>query len=149
MRWVVSAVGVQNNGNFRDPLMVQTGLDHHLAGKLHSRSLQMQPLVGFPAEAAETAVGIADRSMKEQVQDPSEDWVADVAMQPGHGPRPDAALKAIAHDQIVASAKLIKERFDVAKVVRIIGIAHDHVTATCGGDAALEGIAVATTLDVN
>jgi hypothetical protein len=47
--------------------------------------------------------------VKENFADGGENGVADVAVLPRHGARQDAALEAIAHDQVVALAQLINE----------------------------------------
>ena len=60
MRRPVSAVGVQDGRHFRDFLTMETGLDHHLAGKLHPRRGQTQAIVRILAESPQAAVGVAD-----------------------------------------------------------------------------------------
>ena len=44
-----------------------------------------------------------------------------------HGARGDAPLKSVAHDQIVARAKLFDERKQSGKVVAFVRVSHDHV----------------------
>ena len=95
VRRAVSAIRVENDGNFRNLLVVQTGFDDHLAGELHPRSFDVQSLVGFLAERSQAAVRVADRRVKKEVQDARQDRIADIAMEPRHRPWPNPPLKAV------------------------------------------------------
>ncbi len=142
VRRPVTAVGVQDDRHLADLLLVQRCLDHHLAGELHARRPQVEPFVGVLAEGAQAAVGVADGRAEEEVQDAGQDRVADVPVVPGHGAGADAALEAVAHDQLIAGAEALDERVDGAEVVGIVGVAHDDVLAAGSGNARLQGRAV-------
>ena len=58
-------------------------------------------------------------------------------MEGRHRARSDPAEKAVAHDQLVALAKLLDEGHQIAEVVAIVGVAHDHVATARGLDTAL------------
>src|SRR5574341_378809 len=102
VRRTIAAIWMQDRGDFADLLPVQAGLDHHLAGELHARRGQAEALVSIFAKTAQTAMGVADRTAEKQIQDAGQHRVAEIAMQPRHGSRSNAALETIAHDQVVA-----------------------------------------------
>src|SRR5690606_29560811 len=75
--------------------------------------------------------------------DTAQHGIPDITVFPGHGARLDAALKAVAHDQVVAFAQFLDESWNVPEVVAGIGVGHDHVAPVSGGDASHECAAVA------
>src|ERR1700731_2589422 len=91
VRWPVPPIRVQNYRHLADLLAVQARLDDHLAGELHPGGAQVQTAVRVSAERAQTAMGIANRAMKEEVQDAGENRIAYVTMQPGHRAGSNAA----------------------------------------------------------
>jgi hypothetical protein len=88
-------------------------------------------------------VEVADRALEEQSADAAQDGIAKVLMQPWHGAGRDAALEPVAHDELGAPAQLRHEWTQVGKVVAVVGVAHDHVTATGGANSGLQRSAVA------
>ena len=59
------------------------------------------------AQGAHAAVGVADAGLEEEVQDPAEDRVADVAVQPRHRARLDV-VHPVAHDEVGAVVELAR-----------------------------------------
>src|SRR5690606_336725 len=53
------------------------------------------------------------------------------------------------HHQVGAVPELLHERHEVREVVGVVGVAHDHVLAAGGADAAHEGVAVPLLGDVH
>jgi hypothetical protein len=94
-------------------------------------------------------MGVMDGSTEEKVEDAGEQGVAYVAVQPGHSPRKDPSLEAIAHDEVVSAAQALEERKQSAEVVRVIRVAHDDEATLSGSDAGLEGAAVTAVLGVD
>ena len=94
-------------------------------------------------EPAQTAVEIAARAAEEHAADRAQHRVAEISVQWRHRPRRDAAEKPVAHDELIAGTQLLDETFQTAEIVAVVGIAHDHVAAARGTDAAEEGTAVA------
>src|SRR5713101_247983 len=92
---------------------------------------------------------IATRAAEKKPANRGEDGIAEIAMQCGHGPRPDAALEAIAHHKLIALAKLLDERGEPGEVVAVVGITHDDVGAACGTDAADKRASVAPLRDID
>src|SRR5260370_41526966 len=45
------------------------------------------------------------------------------------------AAKAIAHNEVVATARFVDEIWHLAEIVAVIGVTHDDVFAARGGDA--------------
>jgi len=72
-----------------------------------------------------------------------ENRIADVPMQRWHRSRLDAALEAVAHDQVVTGPEPVDEGSDGRPVVAVVGVTHDDEAAAGGFDAALERAAVA------
>src|SRR5262249_864331 len=140
---------VQNDGHFTDLLLVQAGANDHLAGELHTRRLKTQSLVSILTEAAKAAVSVANRAAKEQVQNPGEDRIANVAMMPGHGPGPNAAPEAVSHHQFVTGTQALDEGIKIAEIVGVVRVAHDDVATPCCGDPCLKRTSVAALLDGN
>ena len=135
--------------NLGDLQLAQGRLDDHLAGELHAGALQVERRQDLPAEAAQAAVEVADRAGEEQAADEAQHRVAEVAVQEGHRAVLDAAAEAVAHDQVVAGPQALDEGFDVAEVVAAVGVAHDHVAAVGGFEAAHQRRPVALGGDVH
>src|SRR5262245_33633090 len=117
VRRAVAAVGAERRRHLADLLLVEAGLDDHLAGELHAGRGEVKLEVGVLAKAAQAAVGVLDGAAEEEVEDAGEDGVADVAMQPGHGAGLDATPEAVAHDQVVPLAELFDEGTELGEVV--------------------------------
>ena len=94
------------------------------------------------ADGAHAAVGVAHAGAEEEVEDAGEHRVADVAVEPGHRARLDAA-HAVAHHEVGALVELLDEARDVAEVVGEVGVGHHDVVAGGGREAGQVGAAVA------
>ncbi len=138
-----AAVGIESGGRLGNAHARQSGLDDHLRRKLHARGAEIHAGERVAGEAAEPAVKVPHRRTKKQTADAAENRIADAAILPGHGAGPDAALKTISHDEIVAFAEFFDERPEGAKVVAVVGIAHDHVASAGGHCGAMNRRAVA------
>ena len=123
--------------------MPHRSLDDHLAGELHAGGAQVQLVVGVFAEAAQAAVHVAHRGVKEDAADEGQDGVADPPVRPHHRACLDASGEAVAHHQVVAFAQLGDERSNGQEVVAVVGVTHDHELASRRLDAADQGAAVA------
>ena len=77
------------------------------------------------AEAAQAAMEVADRAAEEQPAEPGQHGVAEIPVQRRHGAGRDAALEAVAHDEIVAFPKPLDEGVEAGEVVAVVGVAHD------------------------
>ena len=143
MRRAGTAVGPQHRRHLGDAQAADRRLHHHFAGEFHPRRLQIERQDGAAVEAAQAAVEIAARAAEEDAADRRQHGVAEVAVQLRHGAGHDAALEAVAHDQLVSRAKLRDEIVKPAEIVAVVGIAHDDVTAARGMDAAAQRAAVA------
>jgi hypothetical protein len=89
----------------------------------------------------------ADLGVEEQPADEREHRGAEVAVQRWHRAGRYPALEPVAHHQVGALAQLGHVRHQVAEVVAVVGVAHDHVLAPGGENAAHQGIAVALVAD--
>jgi hypothetical protein len=118
------------------------GPDDHLRSELHARGTQIEGGKHVAPERAHAAVGVAHAGAEEEVEDPRQHGVADVAMQPGHGARLDV-VHAVAHHQLGAVLELCHEAGDLTEVVGEIGVGHHDVLAPRGGEARQVGTAVA------
>src|SRR6266571_681379 len=101
------AGGSQGGGYLCDAHLLQARLDDHLASELHARRLKIQSAHGLSTKPAKAAIHIANWAPEEQPFQPRQNRRAEVAMQPGHGPRFDAPEEAVAHDQVVAFPQLL------------------------------------------
>ena len=90
---------------------------------------------------------ISHLGMEEDLADGREDRIADVMVLPGHGSGLDAALKAVAHDQVVPLAQFGNEAVEAFEVVAHVRVGHDAVASARGGDCAVERRAVAANGD--
>ena len=70
-------------------------------------------------------------------------------MEPRHRLIGDAALEAVAHDEVRALAKLGEEAVERGKVIGVVAVAHDDVAAARRGDAGAERGAVAARRDLD
>src|SRR3954469_18037692 len=121
---------------------VERALRDHLRRVLHPGGPQIEPEDRVAPERAEPAMEVSDVAPEEQPPEERKPRVAEPLVQRGHGALLDAALEAVAHDEVVARAQALDERIDGLEVVREIGVAHEDVRAAGGSDAAGEGRAV-------
>ena len=149
MRRPAAAVRGERGRNLRDIHLQKRCLHDHLAGKFHPAGTQPHALIGSFAKAAHAAMKITARSTKEHPANRREHRIAKVTVQRRHRIRFDAAHEAVTHHQIGACSQLLKKRGNVAEVVAIIGIGHDHEAALSRGHSASQGAAVSLGLDLN
>src|SRR3954452_2929482 len=116
--------------------------DHHLGGELHPCGAQVELRQDVASQRAHAAVRITHPGLEEEVQDPAEDRVADVAVQPRHRARLDV-VHPVTHHQLRAVVEMLDEARDLAEVVGQVGVAHDDVLAASGAEARQVGGAVA------
>src|SRR5580692_10818703 len=86
-------------------------------------------------------------AVEKHAADGRQHGVAEIAVQRRHRARLDATPEAIAHDQRMTVAQLRDKRIDLAEIVAVVGIAHDHEPASCRADASQKGAAVAFGVD--
>ena len=68
-------------------------------------------------------------------------------MQRRHGAIFDAALKSVAHDQIVTRLEFFDEVVKGSEIVAVVRVAHDHELSMSGFDPHLQCIAIAALRD--
>ncbi len=132
-----------------DVQAVQSRFHDHLGGELHAGGPQSELPDRLAREAAQSAMEVADAAGVEDPPDRGKHRVADVAVLPRHRPRLDAALEAVAHNEVVALTQLRQEAVEVGEVVGIVGVAHHHVAAAGRLNAAEQRRAVALALHVH
>src|SRR5215472_10200759 len=142
VRRTAAAILRQSRRHFFHPLSRQGGFDNHLARELHARCLQAKLKYAAPVEATQAAMKVADLATEKQPADETQDWVAQVAMQRRHSTTLDAALETVTHDQVRAGAQSMEEGQQACEIVAIVSVAHDHVAAARGQDAAHQGASV-------
>ena len=123
-----------------EPLLARA--DHHLGCELHPGGPQVEARQRRAPDRAHAAVRVAHAGAEEEVEDPGEHRVPDVAVEPGHRAGLDA-LHAVAHHEVGALVELGHEARDVAEVVGEVGVGHHDVVALRGGEAGAVGAAVA------
>src|SRR5262245_52068808 len=143
VRRPIAAVRMQHDRHFADPLPQERRLHDHLAGELHARRRELQAFIGIFAETPQPAMSVANRRVKEHVQDAGQHGVADIAMQPGHGAGLDAALEAVAHDQFVALPEAVDEGAQRAEAVVTGALPHYDELSAGGVDPTLKRGAIA------
>ena len=149
VRRTAPAIRRERRRHLGDTHLEQRGLDDHLAGKLHPGGVQVHPLDGGLAEAAQAAVEITHGRAEKQPSDARQHRVAQVPVQGRHGARLNAAPEAVAHHQVAAFSQLLDERHEIGEVVAVVGVAHDDVPAAGGGDGPHERGAIAAYRDVD
>src|SRR5260370_39994139 len=70
-------------------------------------------------------------------------------MQRRHGARLDAALEAVAHNELNTVAQFGDESVEIAKIIAVVTVSHDYVVTAGSFDAADQGGAVAPRRDVH
>src|SRR5437868_8604013 len=108
---------IVGNGYFRHRELGPSGIDDHLACELHAGRSQAHAAVGILGEGPEAGVGIGALQTEEEVQQSRERRIADVAVEPGHGPRHDSALETRTEDVVVPLTKLLDQLADLSEVV--------------------------------
>ena len=109
------------------------GADHHLGGELHPGRAQVELVEHVAAQRAHAAVGVAHAGAEEEVEQPGQQRVADVAVQPRHRSRLDVP-HAVAHHQLGAGVELADEARDLVEVVGQVGVGHHDVAPARGGE---------------
>jgi hypothetical protein len=87
-------------------------------------------------------MGVGHARVEEEVEQASQERVADVAVKPRHGARMDV-LHAVAHHQVGALVEELHEARDLAEVVREVGVGHDDVMALRHAEPGQVGASVA------
>src|SRR5579859_396355 len=142
---------MQRDRHLSDPRAVKAGLDDHLRGKLHTRAALVQSQVVCLCEPAEPAVDVMDRRMEPRSGHRSEHRIPPPAVKWRHGAgqdRASAARQPAALHQIVSMSQLIHESWYFEKVITVVRIAHNDESTLCGRDAAHQGVAITSFLNV-
>ena len=145
-----SAVRRERDRDLRDALAKETRLDDHLRGELHPGALQIDAIEGRSREPAHAAVDVANLGPEHVACQEREHRIAQPAMQPGHGARfhrAAAGRQPATLHQVVSLSQLGDELRDVAEVVAVVRVAHDHVAPARRADAAHQGVAIAACAD--
>ena len=96
-------------------------------------------------------MGVADRCAEEQVEDPGQKRVADVAAEATHRPRPDEPAEPVTDDQIVPQAEPFEEGGELFRpqVVLAVGVPQHDVEARRRFDPRAKRAAVAPPRDAD
>src|SRR5207248_2617075 len=86
---------------------------------------------------------VTDVATEEQPADEGQQRVAEVTVQGWHRARLDTAREPVPHDEVGARTQRIHEAVERREVIAVVGVAHDHISATGRIDALDEGGAVA------
>jgi hypothetical protein len=70
-------------------------------------------------------VTVANVSVKKEIQQRSERWIAHILVVPGHRAGLDFSAKTVAHNHVVALPPHFDEARHVAEVITVVRIAHD------------------------
>lgn len=137
-----AAATVRRQGcrNFGYHEVVDFGLYHHFAGELHPWRLQVEAEDGTAMEAAQSTMKIAARTTEEDAAEGREDGITQITMEHRHRAGQDAALKAIAHDKLIAFTKLFDERFQRSEIVAVVTIPHDRIGPAPGSNAPIRAL---------
>ena len=85
-------------------------LEDHLRGELHPGRVEVERRERVAAHRPHPAVGVGDLHAEEEVEQPGEDRVPDVAVEPRHRLAVDRPLEAGAHHEVVAGGEALDER---------------------------------------
>ena len=131
-----------------NPQVLLRSPDDHLRRELHPGRTQVQALQDLTAHAAHAAVGVADAGAIEQIQEPCQQRIADIAGAAMASPRLDVVHAVPDHD-LGAVLHRRQELRDLLEVVRQVGVEHHDVLAAGRVKAGQIGRAVtaATLLD--
>ena len=67
--------------------------------------------------------------------DQGKNRIAQISVEKWHGTSGDASCEAIAHDEIRAVPQQVQKLSQIAKIITVVSVAHDHITASRGADA--------------
>src|ERR1051325_2356022 len=110
MRRSAAPVRRQSRRNLGYWHAVNRRLYHHLAGKLHSRRLQIERENGVTTKAAQATVKVLAGTSKKDAPDRRQDGVAEITMQRRHRAWRYPASEAVAHYQRIALAQFLEKR---------------------------------------
>src|SRR5262249_54711549 len=83
----------------------------------------------FAGNSAHSAVNVGEPAPVQKVEYPAGDGRSEVLVQRRHGTGLDVAAKALSHNVLVAAAKTLHKRFKLSKIVRAVGVTHQHIFA--------------------
>src|SRR5690242_16498544 len=135
VRRSAAAVRGEGGGHLSYLQTHEAGFDHHFAGKLHSGSAQAQFFVTGFAEAAQPTVKITALATEKQPSHERQHWIPHISVQERHGAGLDATGKTVSHHQVITSTQFLEKTRNMPKVVAVIGVTHDEITAASGADA--------------
>src|SRR5688500_134329 len=132
-----AAIGRERDGDLVQSLVEQARLDDHLGSELHAGALQIQAVEHGARETAHAAVNVAHGHAEHGASKQRKRRVAEPAMKKRHGAWQYGASpggKTAALNQVTTLPQLGDEPGDVAEVIAVVRVAHDHVTATRRAD---------------
>src|ERR1700751_3878754 len=92
-----AAVWPERHRYLGDAKPVHGCFDNHLASELHTRRLKVQLQNRRTIETSKSTMEIAAIAVKEPPPERRQYRIANITVQPRHGARLDAALKAVSH----------------------------------------------------
>src|SRR6516162_5848518 len=92
-----TAVWPKGHRYLGDTQPVYGSFDNHFAGKLHTRCLKVQLQNSRTIETSKSTMEIAAIAVEEPPAQRRQYRIANVAVQPRHGPTLDAALETVSH----------------------------------------------------
>ena len=126
MRSPSALIRPQDDRNFRDARSDLRSFDDELKRELHTRSAQIEPVIDGTSEATHPAVDVAYACAKKEIQKPCKARIADEPVKQRHGALLDATPETISHHEIVTLTQFVDKMRHLAKVVGVIGIAHNN-----------------------
>src|SRR6185437_1185300 len=133
----------QSGWHLGDAQTVKRRLDHHFERELHSGRIEFQAADRIAAKAAQPAIEVVDGRVEDGASEQGQQRIADVAVKRRHGAFGDAAAEAVADDEIEPVGQPRDETVETAKIVAVVGIAHDDQFAARRVNAGLQRVAVA------
>src|SRR6516164_3969693 len=135
MRGPPALVGPEDNWDFSDARANLAGFDNEFQRKFHSRTTQIQFVVQLAAETSQTAITVTYTGSKEKINQPAESGIPKVFVQRRHRSWFDPAAKPISHYEIRALAQRSDKIRHLAKIITVVGIAHNDILAARNSNA--------------
>ena len=143
----LAAVGVQGDGYLGDAGALHARANDHFRGEFHAGAALLEFVVMAARETPHAAVNVTDGKLEHHSGQAREKRVSQPAMKEGHGAGhdpPAAAGQAATLYQVVARPQLFDELGDFAKIVAVVGVAHDDEATSGCRDPRHQRISVAS-----
>ena len=115
---------------------------NHFCCKFHSGTLQMQTTNSICGKTAEATMKIVNKCMKSFPAQIREHRNPQISMQKRHGTHLHCSGKTIADDEIISFPEGIDKRLQTRKIIAVITIAHNNVSASRSVDPTCQGVPI-------